>query len=77
MEIMLNGPVEASYMVYSDFMNYKEGVYKHITGKMLGKLENFEFIWKSIKSKRRPHYWPLIFLQDIYPELICDSTYNI
>ncbi|CAH8428551.1 unnamed protein product [Schistosoma turkestanicum] len=35
-EILLNGPVEGAFFVYEDFLNYKSGVYKHITGSYLG-----------------------------------------
>ena len=35
-EIYLNGPVEAAFTVYSDFPNYKSGVYKYTTGNALG-----------------------------------------
>jgi cathepsin B len=35
-EIMTNGPVEAAFTVYQDFMNYKSGVYKHTSGSQLG-----------------------------------------
>lgn len=35
-EIMTNGPVEGTYTVYSDFLSYKSGVYKHTTGSALG-----------------------------------------
>ncbi|EAR95088.1 papain family cysteine protease (macronuclear) [Tetrahymena thermophila SB210] len=35
-EIQTNGPVEAAFTVYEDFLNYKSGVYKHVTGKALG-----------------------------------------
>jgi len=35
-EIMTNGPVEASFTVYLDFVTYKSGVYKHTTGGALG-----------------------------------------
>lgn len=35
-EIFTNGPVEAGYTVYEDFLSYKSGVYHHVTGKMLG-----------------------------------------
>jgi len=35
-EIMTNGPVEACFSVYADFVDYKSGVYKHTTGDMLG-----------------------------------------
>lgn len=35
-EIMTNGPVEGAFSVYEDLINYKSGVYQHVTGKMLG-----------------------------------------
>jgi len=35
-EIMNNGPVQAAFEVYQDFMSYKSGVYKHVTGSLLG-----------------------------------------
>jgi cathepsin B len=35
-EIMTNGPVEAAFSVYADFLPYKSGVYKHTTGQLLG-----------------------------------------
>jgi len=35
-EIFTNGPVEAAYTVYEDFLSYKSGVYHHVTGKTLG-----------------------------------------
>lgn len=31
-DIMYNGPVDATYVVYSDFKNYKSGVYHHVKG---------------------------------------------
>lgn len=31
-EILKNGPMETGFTVYEDFMNYKNGVYKHTTG---------------------------------------------
>ena len=34
--IQKDGPVEAAFTVYEDFMSYKSGVYQHTTGKMLG-----------------------------------------
>jgi len=34
--IMDNGPVQAAFTVYEDFMSYKSGVYKHTSGGMLG-----------------------------------------
>lgn len=35
-EIFENGPVEADFVVYEDFMNYESGVYQHTTGDKLG-----------------------------------------
>lgn len=35
-EIMKNGPVEAAFSVYEDFLTYKKGVYQHKAGSMLG-----------------------------------------
>ncbi|KAG2374145.1 hypothetical protein C9374_010982 [Naegleria lovaniensis] len=35
-EILQNGPVNADYMVFQDFMTYKSGVYRHLTGSFSG-----------------------------------------
>lgn len=35
-EIYKNGPVEAAFTVYEDFVQYKSGVYQHVSGKALG-----------------------------------------
>ncbi|KAK6297506.1 hypothetical protein J4Q44_G00320890 [Coregonus suidteri] len=35
-ELYKNGPVEAAFSVYEDFLLYKTGVYQHVTGQMLG-----------------------------------------
>jgi len=35
-EIMTNGPVEAAFTVYEDFITYKTGVYVYTTGQELG-----------------------------------------
>ncbi len=35
-EIQKNGPVEAAFSVYADFLPYKTGVYQHTTGDFLG-----------------------------------------
>jgi cathepsin B len=34
--IQKDGPVEAAFTVYQDFMNYKSGIYHHVSGGMLG-----------------------------------------
>ncbi|KHJ99385.1 papain family cysteine protease [Oesophagostomum dentatum] len=35
-EIMTNGPVQASHIVYADFRAYKRGIYKHTYGGQIG-----------------------------------------
>uniref|UniRef100_A0A8C6KP43 Cathepsin B n=4 Tax=Nothobranchius furzeri TaxID=105023 RepID=A0A8C6KP43_NOTFU len=35
-ELFKNGPVEAAFSVYEDFLLYKTGVYQHVKGEMLG-----------------------------------------
>jgi len=35
-EMLTNGPVQASFNCYEDFIHYKSGVYKHTTGQLLG-----------------------------------------
>jgi cathepsin B len=35
-DILKNGPVEATFDVYEDFLTYKSGVYQHTTGELLG-----------------------------------------
>jgi len=35
-EIFLNGPVEACFSVYEDFLSYKSGVYQYQSGSLLG-----------------------------------------
>jgi cathepsin B len=33
---MTHGPVEAAFEVYSDFLTYRSGVYRHVSGSFLG-----------------------------------------
>ncbi|XP_043709901.1 cathepsin B-like protease 3 isoform X2 [Telopea speciosissima] len=35
-EVYKNGPVEVSFTVYEDFAHYRSGVYKHVTGDVMG-----------------------------------------
>lgn len=35
-EILAHGPVSAAFTVFDDFLTYRTGVYKHITGNVLG-----------------------------------------
>ncbi|KHJ99370.1 papain family cysteine protease [Oesophagostomum dentatum] len=37
-EILVNGPVQAGFIVYDDFLNYKGGVYVHTAGQKKGAL---------------------------------------
>ncbi len=36
LDLMHNGPAEAAFTVYADFVSYKSGVYQHVKGAMLG-----------------------------------------
>ena len=36
LDIYENGPVEASFTVYEDFLTYSSGIYQHVTGSVLG-----------------------------------------
>ena len=35
-DIQKNGSMETGFTVYQDFLQYKGGIYKHVTGSMLG-----------------------------------------
>jgi cathepsin B len=35
--LMKGGPLEATFVVYNDFFNYRSGVYRHVTGGMAGR----------------------------------------
>ena len=35
-ELIKNGPVQATFYVYEDFMHYHSGIYKHESGRLLG-----------------------------------------
>ena len=35
-ELMTKGPVEVDFEVYADFLNYKSGVYQHVSGGFMG-----------------------------------------
>ncbi|KAH8856095.1 Cathepsin B-like cysteine proteinase [Schistosoma japonicum] len=53
-EIMMNGPVEAAFDVYEDFLNYKSGIYRHVTGSIVGGHAIRIIGWGV--EKRKP-YW--------------------
>ena len=35
-EIYERGSIESNFLVYEDFVNYREGVYQHVEGELLG-----------------------------------------
>ena len=55
-EIMAHGPVQTEFYVYSDFLNYKGGIYKHITGPRLGFYSAKIVGWGVEKDTNTP-YW--------------------
>ncbi|TNN21125.1 Cathepsin B-like cysteine proteinase [Schistosoma japonicum] len=55
-EILLNGPVEATFYVFDDFLNYKTGVYKYVTGSLLGG-HAIRIIGWGVSSLNHTPYW--------------------
>jgi len=55
-EIMTKGPVEATFLVYADFLTYKTGVYQHKTGGLLGGHAVKMIGWGVDNSTNTP-YW--------------------
>lgn len=55
-EIMKNGPVEGAFEVYSDFLQYKSGVYKHEAGSLLGGHAIKILGWGIDETTKAP-YW--------------------
>ncbi|XP_046392674.1 cathepsin B-like [Ischnura elegans] len=56
-EIMTNGPVEAAFMVYEDFITYKKGVYQHVAGSELGGHAVRIIGWGVDKEAGNVPYW--------------------
>ncbi|KAJ9590993.1 hypothetical protein L9F63_027798, partial [Diploptera punctata] len=56
LEILKNGPVEASFDVYEDFLHYKSGVYQHQNGDYLGGHAVKILGWGVDKTTKTP-YW--------------------
>ncbi|XVF22237.1 hypothetical protein REPUB_Repub12eG0156300 [Reevesia pubescens] len=56
-EVYKNGPVEVSFTVYEDFAHYKSGVYKHVTGSVMGGHAVKLIGWGT--SDDREDYWLL------------------
>ncbi|KAH8856084.1 Cathepsin B-like cysteine proteinase [Schistosoma japonicum] len=55
-EILLNGPVEATFYVFDDFLNYKTGVYKYVTGSLLGG-HAIRIIGWGVSTLNHTPYW--------------------
>lgn len=55
-EILKNGPVHTEFDVYSDFLNYKSGIYQHVSGGRLGFYSAKIVGWGVDKSTNTP-YW--------------------
>ncbi|KAJ9601418.1 hypothetical protein L9F63_000442 [Diploptera punctata] len=56
LEIMRNGPVEATFEVYEDIVHYKSGVYQHKVGRHLGGHAVKIIGWGVDKTTNTP-YW--------------------
>ncbi|PSN37482.1 Cathepsin B [Blattella germanica] len=55
-EIMRNGPVEADFAVYEDFVHYKSGVYQHLSGSFLGD-HAIRILGWGVDSETATPYW--------------------
>jgi len=55
-EIMTNGPVEAAFSVYEDFLQYKSGVYRYTTGEFLGG-HAIKILGWGVDTKSQLPYW--------------------
>ena len=55
-EIYDNGSVEAAFEVYEDFMNYKSGVYRYLTGSYLGG-HAIKLIGWGYDEEAKAKYW--------------------
>ena len=54
---MKNGPVEGTLNVYEDFLNYKSGVYHHVTGMKLGGHAIKILGWGEDEASGGTPYW--------------------
>ena len=52
------GPIENGFNVYTDFFNYKSGVYYHVSGMLVGVHVSKTLGW-GIDSSTGLHYWLL------------------
>nr|TKV90020.1 hypothetical protein SEVIR_9G000400v2 [Setaria viridis] len=76
-EVYLNGFVEVGFTVYADFTHYKSGVYKHVTGGMMGghavKLIGWGMILEKITGYAvgSPYYYVHCQTMRPAPKLFC------
>ena len=56
-EIFTNGPVDATFRVYEDFLTYKSGIYHHVEGKALS-LHTVKMIGWGVENGEE--YWLLV-----------------
>eukprot|EP01013_Petalomonas_cantuscygni_P030406 TRINITY_DN56377_c0_g1_i1.p1 TRINITY_DN56377_c0_g1~~TRINITY_DN56377_c0_g1_i1.p1 ORF type:complete len:365 (+),score=77.03 TRINITY_DN56377_c0_g1_i1:25-1095(+) len=54
--IMTDGPVEAAFTVYADFANYVSGVYRHVSGSMMGG-HAIRIVGWGVDSASGEKYW--------------------
>ncbi|KAL9643544.1 hypothetical protein ABK040_010157 [Willaertia magna] len=57
-ELSTNGPLQVAFEVYRDFMSYKSGVYKHMSGGLLGG-HAVKLVGWGVDTKTRLPYWIL------------------
>lgn len=79
-ELYTNGPLAVSFTVYADFVNYKEGVYKHTEGDIVGYhavkllawgVENGTKYW-LIANSWNPHWGQNGYFKILRGENHCD-----
>ena len=55
-DMQQNGPVQAAFSVYRDFMSYKSGVYHHVSGSLLGG-HAIKMVGWGVDSATNKPYW--------------------
>ena len=70
---MTNGPVEATFTVYMDFLTYKSGIYQHTSGAALGD-HAIKIIGWGVENGFHPTQLPYLFRMQ--KELIHKIAFN-